>query len=106
MPVITVVAKVKAKPGKEAALARALRALIAPTHREEGCLRYALNRSLDDPATFVMIEKWTSREALDSHLATPHLKAYFEKAPALSESWPIVDVFEPLTGGDKDKGQL
>src|SRR5205807_8561080 len=45
MPELTVVAKVRAKPGREADLEREFRAIVGPTHAELGCLRYTDRKS-------------------------------------------------------------
>ncbi|MEI9866587.1 MAG: antibiotic biosynthesis monooxygenase [Limisphaerales bacterium] len=49
---ITVVATFQAKPGKEAELKKALISLVAPTHKEAGCINYDLHVSAEDPANF------------------------------------------------------
>ena len=38
---------------------------------EEGNLRYEYYQSLDDPETILLIDSWTSQEAIDRHHATP-----------------------------------
>jgi quinol monooxygenase YgiN len=73
-PLLTVVAELNAKPGKEDALREALLACIEPTRAETGCVQYDLHDSTDTPGRFVFYENWVSREALDEHLQTPHLK--------------------------------
>ena len=72
---LTVVAEITAKAGKEAELKRLLLGLVEPTRKEEGCVQYDLHQSTDTPARFVFYENWTSREALDRHLKSPHLTA-------------------------------
>lgn len=74
-PLLSVVAEIHARPGKEDALREALLGLIAPTRTEEGCVQYDLHESTDTPGQFVFYENWTSREHLDRHLASPHLEA-------------------------------
>ncbi|MGH7274981.1 MAG: putative quinol monooxygenase, partial [Nitrospiria bacterium] len=83
MAELTVVARLKAKPGREAEVERELRALVGPTHKERGCLRYALHRSVEDRATFVVIERWASKEAFDQHFAAPYVQALLKKVPEL-----------------------
>ena len=81
--VLVVVAEGKAKAGKEDELRRKLQGLLSPTRAEEGCLQYDMHESLDDPGRFVFFERWTSREALDRHLKTPHLTEFFGHAEQL-----------------------
>jgi quinol monooxygenase YgiN len=83
MAELTVIARVKAKPGREAELERALQEVVGATHEEPGCLRYALHRSTEDPATFLLVERWASRAAHEEHRQTPHFKALFAKLTEL-----------------------
>ena len=80
---VTVLARIHAKPGMEAQTREALEGLIEPTHAEAGCINYDLHTSTDDPAQFMFYENWTSKEALDQHLATPHLQAFIGKESQL-----------------------
>lgn len=80
---LTVIARVRAKPGMEPRLRAALIALVAPTRSEAGCLNYDLHESIDDPAQFVFYEDWTSRQALDIHSRSPHIFAFRERAKEL-----------------------
>ncbi|GAB3664439.1 putative quinol monooxygenase [Nocardioides korecus] len=70
---LTVIAFMKAAPGKEDELRRELEALIAPTAAEDGFVNYDLHESVEEPGKFFFYENWESAEKLDAHLATPHL---------------------------------
>ena len=76
---LTVVASMRANPGKEQALREALEALVDPTVKEDGYVNYDLHQAVDDPAVFFFYENWESGEALDAHLATPHLVDFIGK---------------------------
>ena len=67
--VLTVVAELQAKPGKEEDLRRAVLALIEPTRQEDGCVQYDLHVHTSDPGRFVFYENWTSG---NTWTATPH----------------------------------
>lgn len=73
---LTVIASMRAKPGKEQDLRTALEALIAPTAKEAGYVNYDLHQGVEDPAVFFFYENWESGEALDAHLAAPHLQEF------------------------------
>jgi len=73
---LTVIAYMRAKPGREAELRQALEALIAPTSQERGYVNYDLHQGAEDPAVFFFYENWESAEALDAHLNTPHLQHF------------------------------
>ena len=106
MPELTVVARIKAKRGREADLERELRAIVAPTHAESGCLRYTLHRSLEDPTLFTTIERWNSKEAIDQHFGTAHIQSLLTKAGELLMAPPEITVFELLPEGQSTKGTL
>jgi quinol monooxygenase YgiN len=91
--VLTVVAELKAKPGREEDLRRALLALIEPTRQEEGYVQYDLHVHTGDPSRFVFYENWTSREHLDRHLATPHLQEFLGTADALLADPPRIETY-------------
>jgi quinol monooxygenase YgiN len=82
---ITVVALMRAKPGKEAQLRAAALALVEPTRKEQGCVQYDLHEHLTDPAWLVFYENWTSAEDLDRHGTSEHIKAFRAVAPDLVE---------------------
>jgi quinol monooxygenase YgiN len=80
---LTVIARIKAKPGKEEKTRSELRKLLTPTRREAGCLNYDMHQSTEDPALFVFHENWTSEEHLATHLESPHIRAWFVQTEEL-----------------------
>jgi len=90
------VAEMIAKPGCEERLREELLRCIEPTRAEEGCLQYDLHVATDRPGHFLFYENWTSREALDRHLATPHLQRLSGLLPELSEGEPRISTFERI----------
>jgi len=84
---IVCVAQFIAKSGNEDELVRQLHSLIPQTRQERGCIRYELNRSIDNLRQITFVEKFTSREDFDFHCSTPYIKGFFENvAPGLVES--------------------
>ena len=79
----TLVAVMRAKPGKEEELQAALESLIEPTKAEDGCHTYALHRGSEDPSLFIFYENWTSDAHLDAHLAMPYLVEFAGRIPEL-----------------------
>jgi quinol monooxygenase YgiN len=77
---VTVIARFKAKPGMEETVRQEVMNLVAPTRSEAGCINYDLHQSSDDPSLLMLYENWVSKEALDEHLAMPHLEAFKAKA--------------------------
>jgi quinol monooxygenase YgiN len=70
---LTVIAFMRAAPGKREELKAALEALIEPTKQEDGHVNYDLHQDVEDPDFFTFYENWVSGEKLDAHLAAPHL---------------------------------
>jgi len=93
---VTVVARMKAKPGKEEELRAALLQLIEPTRAEGGCLNYDLHRAVEDPASFLFHENWRSKEDLDAHLNKPHLKEFLSRAEELLAEQPQITLWERI----------
>ncbi len=103
---LTVIARAKAKPGREKDLERALRDAVDGTHREEGCLKYVLHRSADDPSLLMVFERWTSKQALDEHLVSANIQELFKKVPDLVLAPPEIAAFEVLPEGKSEKGRI
>jgi quinol monooxygenase YgiN len=80
---VTLVVILRAKEGQEGLLEAELRALIAPTRREEGCLTYDLHRALDTPGAFLLHEVWMTRDHHRRHTKTPHFLRWDARKDAL-----------------------
>jgi quinol monooxygenase YgiN len=106
MSEIVVVGSFTAQPGKEAEAAEAFKALMEPTHGEEGCILYALHQGVDDPRRLAFVERWASREALDAHLASPHIQDVLARVAELFGDSGDIVVYAPLPGGDTKKGSI
>jgi quinol monooxygenase YgiN len=68
----TLIVVLRAREGQETLLEAELRALVGPSRKEEGCIRYDLHRSVDTPGALLLHEVWASREAHTEHIHTPH----------------------------------
>ena len=91
IPLISI-AVLKAKAGRRDDLRAALSALVPPTRQEPGCLDYTLFELSDEPGSFYMRESFENRAALDTHFATPHFRAFEQRADELLDT-PIRLVF-------------
>ncbi len=71
--------------------------------QEKGCLGYAPAKDLPtdlpiqetDPAVITVIEKWKSLEALNAHLAAPHMVEYQKKTKDMVEGISV-KILEPV----------
>ncbi|MBZ0137788.1 MAG: antibiotic biosynthesis monooxygenase [Planctomycetes bacterium] len=94
---LTVVAKVRAKTGREAEVESELSKLVAATRKENGCLNYDLHRSQTEPNVFLFYENWTDRAALDAHAASPHMRAWGAKQPDMLAHGVEVNLFDMIS---------
>jgi quinol monooxygenase YgiN len=76
----------RAREGQEALLEAELRALVAPTRREEGCITYDLHRAAEIPGAFLLHEVWASRRDHTRHTKTPHFLRWNSRKDALVAS--------------------
>jgi len=87
---VVCVADFRAKEGKTDQLIAALHALMEPTHKEPGCVRYELNQRVDDPRWITFIEKWKDKKVFDEHCAKPYLTNYSDNVrPGLVEAFEV-----------------
>jgi len=93
----TVVARLRARSGMEELLRRELRLLVPRVRTEEGCVRYDLHRSSDDPSVFLFYEIWSCRDAWEKHMDGHLLRSFAEAATGLLAgpiditSWTLIE---------------
>ena len=73
---IYVLATIQVKPDKHAPYLAGARNMIAATRMEDGCIFYDLTQSITAPNEFTFVERWTTREALEAHMHTPHMATW------------------------------
>lgn len=92
---IGVVARVVAQKGKEDLALKELQKMVAPTLKEDGCIKYVLHSTVGNPSEFWFVEEWTSIEALEKHKQTPHYLELTQRKSDFAESGEVV-VLSPL----------
>ena len=70
---VHVIARVRAREGKEDALKAVLLTLVPPSRRELACYQYDLLQSAADPREFCVVERWDGETALDQHARSEHV---------------------------------
>jgi quinol monooxygenase YgiN len=100
-----VIARWTAKPGNEEAVAAALEQLAPASRRESGCMKYLVNRSLDDPKVFLLYEEYVDEDAYKAHAASEHFTRH-----ALGEGIPLLEsrereFFAPFVEPPLDAGR-
>jgi len=81
----SIVAEVRAKPGKEAELRAATLPLIAQVRSDPKNLVYFLQEDRERPGHFVFYEVFATKDDFEAHNATPYVKDWFAKLPALAD---------------------
>lgn len=82
---IFIFARLHARHGQEAALADALRDVVAPTREESGCLGIHVFRSTGDARLFYIHSRWKDEAAFDHHAALPHTRRFVDRVE------PVID---------------
>ena len=77
--------------GKEEELETILRDVQAATlANDKGCLRYEWYRA-STPQTYILLERWVDRAAVQEHIKAPHIVSALEKmAPLVPEKYQAV----------------
>ncbi|KPF96435.1 antibiotic biosynthesis monooxygenase [Rhodopseudomonas sp. AAP120] len=89
---IYVVATTQVKPEAREAFIAGAKACIAETRKEKGCISYENHISINDPNTFVVVERWESREDLNAHARAPHMKVWRELSTPLKASPTVIEI--------------
>lgn len=94
----SVVAEVRAKPGKEDALRAATLPLIASVRSDPKNLVYFLQENRESPGHFIFYEIFANRADFEAHNAMPYVKDWFAKLPELADGGVQVMRMEILAG--------
>lgn len=94
---LTLIARIKAKPGSEQELENAFHDMIKKVRAAEpGCLTYVLHKSNQDPTTFVWYETYTDQAAFDTHRKTDHRKEMGTRIANLLAEKPQLELLTEL----------
>ena len=78
-----ILARFHARPGKQDALAEALRDVLVPSSEEPGCLGIHAFRSIRDPQLFYIHSRWKDEAAFEIHSGLPHTIRFVERVEPL-----------------------
>ncbi len=96
--VLTVVAKVYPKAGKEAEVEALLVQMAdAVSRAEPDCLVYRPHRLTKEPTVFLFYEQYRSDAAFDFHKTAPHLAGFRERLKSLLDKPTEIDLYRSLT---------
>src|SRR5271156_4574622 len=73
----------RSRAGKEEGLASRLEALVLASRSDPGVMIYDLHRSLADPASWFLYERYESQEHFERHRENPVLRRFVADVPTL-----------------------
>ncbi|HYU60183.1 MAG TPA: putative quinol monooxygenase [Solirubrobacterales bacterium] len=91
---LIVIGRVECRPEDRDDLIAAFEEMQGNSRREEGCMRYGFFTAVEDPLSFIAVEEWADREALDRHFAQPHLHEFARRLGELISARPEVAIHE------------
>jgi quinol monooxygenase YgiN len=89
-------ARFHARPGQDAALRDAIRAVQAPTRMEPGCLSYRAFRSVREEGEFYVHSRWRDEAAFELHASLPHTQRFIATVESLIDHPLGVSLTAPL----------
>jgi quinol monooxygenase YgiN len=89
---IYVIATTPVKPGQVDAFIAGHKKCIAETLKEKGCLSYEGHTSINDPNTYVVVERWETRDDLNAHSRAPHIKVWREYSGPLKAGQTVIEI--------------
>ena len=97
---IVVIGRVRCEPEQRERLVALLERMQEDSRREEGCIRYGFFAAVEDPVSFIAVEEWADREALDRHFAQPHLHEFVAGLLEVVSERPEVAIHEIAQTGE------
>jgi quinol monooxygenase YgiN len=76
-------ARFHAREGQEAAVAAALRDVVAPSREEPGYVAIGAYRSTREPRLFYIHSRWIDEAAFETHAGLPHTVRFVERMQPL-----------------------
>ena len=97
---VTIIARFKIQPGKEAEAEKALADMVAAVEANEpGALTYIMHRSQRDPTDVTVFEVYADGDAFSAHGQTAHMAALQGKLAQLADLSTVkIDRLERIAG--------
>ena len=91
---VLVIGRVQCRPEQREELVAQLERMQDNSRQEAGCLRYGFFAAVEDPLSFIAVEEWADREALDRHFTEPHLQEFTGRLRELISTRPEIAIHE------------
>jgi quinol monooxygenase YgiN len=96
---MTVIARLKVRPGKEAEFERAAREMVAHVKASEpGTVTYVLHRSTADPTVFAFYEVYADAAAFTAHSQSDRMRQFGRGLAGALEGQPEITMYEEIDG--------
>ena len=89
---IYVIATTHVKAGQIDAFIEGHNKAVAETLKEKGCISYAGHTAVQDPDTYVVVERWETRDDLNAHGRAPHMKVWREYSAPLKAAPTVIEI--------------
>jgi quinol monooxygenase YgiN len=83
---VTRIVILRPRDGQDLMLEAELRALVTPSRKEEGCLRFDLHRVAEGPGAYLLHEIWETREHHTAHTKSDHFLRWNARKDAMVAS--------------------
>lgn len=84
------------KGGKEAEAREVFAELVKNSRNDPGCLQYDMHVSVCDEQSYMLYERWESRELLKAHQSAPWMSEFGPKLEAVLAEPPVITDWKPL----------
>jgi quinol monooxygenase YgiN len=92
--VIVVIGRVSCSEENRDEMVAAFERMQEASRKEDGCIRYGFFAAVEDPTSFIAVEEWSDRPALDRHFEQPHLAEFAKRLGELVSARPEVAIHE------------
>lgn len=94
---IGVIAKLKVQLGKNQEFETMTKQLVAAVlANEKGCLLYALHQSREDPQTYIFLERYVDKEALQAHTKTEYYQKFSQQGVNFLAAAPEIELLDSI----------
>jgi len=91
---VIVIARFRPREDRVDDVVAVLRDVQAASREDDGCENYGYFSEVADPLSFVAVEEWRDRAALEAHLREPHVARLVGALPELLDGQPDINVHE------------
>jgi quinol monooxygenase YgiN len=91
---ILVIGRVRCEADRREELMELAKTMQERSRLEDGCIRYGFFAAIEDPLSFIAVEEWADREALDRHFGEAHLADFARGLGEVVSERPEVAIHE------------